>query len=438
MAVKGTEVDIAVVTDVTQEEADAFRLDPHLVSLMWDEPFFSKVLRPVTKIRTDQISTAGVLAKDGEIFMWWNPRFLVEQERDGKKKVKGLMKHEGYHLVFEHTTTRRHTPHIIWNFATDLAINSLIPEDELPTGGLIPGKSLPPLKAEQLEKMKQESIERYNRISDKISSFPKGLASEEYFSKLMEDEELRKDIEEGEQGGFPGGFDDHEGWDELSDEEREFVKGKIRQAIAEATEECDRTGQWGSVPAEVRKKIREMISNEVNWKKVLRSAIGSKRRANRTSSIRRLNRKYPAIHPGVKQSYTSSWAVYVDQSGSVGDEELALAFGELGSLAKKTSFDVYYFDTSVDQENMFTWKKGQSAFPKRTRCGGTCFDAPTAHANANKSKYDGFIIITDGEASAPKPAKLRRVWVLVPGTKLLFDRPRLDILVKMKRNKKVA
>ena len=48
--------------EVTQAQADAFDLDPHLVNLMWDEPFFSRVLRSVTKVRTEEVPTAGVLA----------------------------------------------------------------------------------------------------------------------------------------------------------------------------------------------------------------------------------------------------------------------------------------------------------------------------------------------------------------------------------------
>ena len=95
---------------------------------------------------------------------------------------------------------------------------------------------------------------------------------------------------------------------------------------------------------------------------------------------------YPGIHPGSRRKYTSSWAVYVDQSGSVGDESLSLLFGELSQLAKKTSFDVYYFDTEVDVDSKFTWKKGSRVSPKRTRCGGTNFEAPTKHAHQNMEK----------------------------------------------------
>ena len=98
--------------EVTQAEIDSFDLSPHLIRLMWDEPFFARVIRNIQKIKTTQIPTAGVLAKDGEVKFWWNPKFLASLKAD---EVKGLIKHECYHLVFEHTTTRRHDPHIIWN-----------------------------------------------------------------------------------------------------------------------------------------------------------------------------------------------------------------------------------------------------------------------------------------------------------------------------------
>lgn len=433
MADKGTSTDIVGATSVSKEEAESFELDPHLLNLMWDEPFFSSILRPITKIRTDKIPTAGVLAKEGAITMWWNPMFVASL---GTEKVKGLLKHECYHLVFEHTTQRKHDPHILWNYATDLAINSVIPESELPEFGLIPGKEFTPLEKEQKEKMGDDAVARYELISAKIASFPKEKSSEWYFAELMDDDEVRKAIEDAEQGGDGlGPMDDHEGWGKMSEEERELIRGKVKQVLKEAAQKADSSNSWGTVPASMRAEIRKMISNEVDWRSVLKTAIGTKKRAGRDTSIRRLNRKYPGVHPGSRRKYTSSWAVYVDQSGSVGDEALALLFGELENLAKRTSFDVYYFDTQVDTDSKFTWKKGQSVAPHRTRCGGTDFDAPTKHAHANIDKYDGYIILTDGYAPEPKPARIRRVWVVTPDGELQFNAKR-DILVDMKREEK--
>ena len=435
-----TSNDIPVTTRASEDEAARFELDPHLVRLMWDEPFFSKILRPVTKVKTDKIPTAGVLAKEGDIKMWWNPMFLAGLTPD---QVKGLLKHECYHLVFEHTTTRKHDPHIIWNYATDLAINSLIPEDELPEGGLVPGKAFKELTEEQKVKMGEESVGRYERVSAKIASFEKGLNSETYFSLLQD---VADDIEkekgkggkgepgdgEGE-GGMPGPMDDHDGWDELSEEERELVKGKVKQALEDAVKECDRNGQWGSVGGSTRQMLREMVANDIPWQSVLKQFCGMLRRANRSSNVKRMNRKYPGIHPGVQKGYTSSIAVYIDQSGSVSQGELELLFANLRSLAKHTEFVVYHFDTEVDEKSETVWRSGKTPAAHRTRCGGTCFKAPTKHANKNSNRFDGYLILTDGEASDPGPSRLKRGWILVPGQDLYFDASKRDYVMKMKK-----
>ncbi len=442
---KGTATDINVtVEEVDEQTINQFRLDPYLVNLMTQEPFFARILRGVDKVRTDMIPTAGVLAKDGDIKMWWNPGFVAGLTG---KQVVGLLKHECFHLAFEHTTTRRMDPHIIHNYATDLAINSHIPADELPKGGLVPGEAFDELTDVDKTKMGPEAVKRYEVVSAKIASLPRGKSSEWYFAELMDDDEVKNAIQQESQSGrgedgegngpaMPGAMDDHEGWDELSDEERELVKGKMRQAVEDAVKECDRTGRWGSVSGEMRKSLRELISKEIPWQAVLKQFCGMTRRANRRSNIRRLNRKYTGIHPGTQRDYTSSIAVYIDQSGSVHDEALELLFGELRSLARQTEFTVYHFDTEVDVKSETVWKKGRTPETHRTRFGGTCFKAPSKHANENAHRYDGYLILTDGEAPNPGPSKLKRGWVIVPGRELMFKPSNRDFVIDMKKAKK--
>ncbi len=414
---KGTAVDLTPPNThgVTDEEAAAFDIEPHLINLMWDEPFYSKVLRGITKKKEDSIPTAGVMVRDGYVTMVWNPHFLASLIAEGKDKVKGLMIHECLHLVFEHCTERKHDPHIIWNYATDCAINSLIPIEYLPNCGIIPGKAFTELTAEQEEKMTPEGKERYQRMSDFIEALPRGLSSEEYFALFMQNDDIKKDLEEqGQSGEGMPGMDDHEGWGEMSDEERELVKGKMRQAIEDAVKECDAKGSWGSVSGEARSTIRKMISKEVPWEQLLKKFCGMTRRADRRSSRKRLNKKYPGVHSGFKRSYTASIAVYIDQSGSVGNDELELLFGELANLANRIEFTTFHFDTEVDEKSETVWRGGRTPAPHRTRCGGTCFKAPSRHAEKNKHRFDGYIILTDGYAPDPGPSRLRRGWVITP------------------------
>jgi predicted metal-dependent peptidase len=467
MAVKAknenTETEAAGIQFADEATAKAFDIKPHLVAMMLEEPFYGKILRRVTKVPTTRIRTAGVLAREGDIKMWFNKAFLAALSG---RHVRGVMKHEMLHLIFEHTTTRKYEPHIIWNYATDLAINSHL-EGELPDFGLFPGKAFKELTAEDKERMGDEAARRYELVSAKIASFPPKMAAEWYFARLMEDKDVADSIQdpnpdkgeggeggeggepgdgqpgEGQPGGpggqpgngpaMPGTIDDHDGWDEMSDEDRELVKAKIKQAAGEAAKECDAKGQWGSVPADLRRQIKAALVNEVPWQKILDRFCGYSRRANRTTSYSRLHSTMGRLVPGAKRSYTSSVAAYIDQSGSVSDTELALCFGELMNLAKTTEFTCYHFDTEVDEESKKVWKrKGHPAC--RTRGGGTCFEAPSKHAGARKRIFDGYIILTDGYAADPGPSRLPRAWVITPDGAVQdwMTKYKKDVIVKMR------
>ena len=113
-------------------------LSPHLLRMMFDEPFFARILRSVNIEFGDDVPTAGVMVKEADVHMICNPQFVSDLKDN---EIKGLLKHECFHLAFEHCTSRKLEPHKIANIAADLAINSDIPEHELPTGGLVPGKA---------------------------------------------------------------------------------------------------------------------------------------------------------------------------------------------------------------------------------------------------------------------------------------------------------
>lgn len=402
----------------TDAETEAFDINPYMIELMWSEPFYAKVLRGVTKKRTEKVPTAGVSIYEGDVSFWYNPRFCASLIKDeGVEKIKGLALHECMHLVYNHCSERKLEPFLIWNYATDCAINSIIPTELLPECGIIPGKAFKELSEEDKAKMDEERIERYDRMSAFVAALPTGLSSEEYFALFMQNEDFQKSAEEQEGGMYEiiPSMDDHDGWgNEVSDQDREIIRGKVKQVISEAVKECDQKGNWGSVPAKTRAEIRQMISTEVPWQTVLKKFIGFTRRSNRATSRMRLNKKYPGVHSGFKRGYTSSIAVYIDQSGSVSDKELELLFGELNNLTNHTGFVTYHFDTEIDEESRTEWRKGNSTPAHRTRFGGTDFKPVTKHANERKKDFDGYLILTDGFAPDPGPSKLRRGWLITP------------------------
>jgi len=233
-------------------------------------------------------------------------------------------------------------------------------------------------------------------------------------------------------------MDDHEGWGEMSEEEQAIVKGKVKDILRNAVKRADGSNSWGSVPAEMREKLRKMVSDSVDWKAVLRNFIGTSQRLNKANTLRKINRKYPYIHPGVHRSHTATVGVFVDMSGSVDDEALEQIYAVLGSLAKQVTFKFYPFDTEVDDKNAFEWKKGQKRESVRYRAGGTSFTAVNSFVKKHRGEFDGVIICTDGCAEDPGPSPIRRCWVLVPGKKLAFPNPKADIIVHMEADKKKA
>lgn len=414
-----------------EAKAAGFDIDSHLVNLMFQESFYADVIRSLHKQSTRDISTAGVLAKDGIMSMWYNPLFLGAYD---PMKVRGIMKHEALHLCLEHTTTRRYEPHSIWNWATDLAINSTLSEDEMPPCGLRPGRPFREPK-EWPPETTPEQIERFHRISKLIESFPLNLSSEEYFGRLMENEDVQQMVKEGTTYviGDGNSMDDHEGWDGLSDDEREYLSGKVRQAVKEAMERADSKNSWGSTPAHMREEIRRKVRGEIDWKAVLRNFVGATQRADRSTSVLRVNKKYPGIHAGSTRDYRPTISCFVDQSGSVGDKELELLFGELQSLTSRADFVVYHFDTEVDKDSRAKWNKGRIQKAHRTRCGGTDFNAPTRWVNDGKEKCEAMIILTDGCAPKPVHSRVRRCWVITPGSKMEFQPDSRDVVVQLKR-----
>ena len=369
----------------------SFDLKLHLHRLLSDEPFFSAISRRVNKQSSRAIPTAGVTVdKDTLQFkMLYNPDFFEDME---ERKVKGVLIHEFYHLIFKHVTSRRpeNIPMIVWNIATDLAINSMIGADNLPENCCIPG-------------------------GKQFEDYPLGKTAEFYLEMMKDDEQFGngkggfKDME-GEDGSDLGNFDDHGGWDELTDDERQMVEERAKDIMEKAAKDANNSGRgWGSVSNGIKRDIMERLKTRVNWKKVLRAFIGAAQRADKSNTMRRINRRFPYIHAGRKVNRVANIAISIDQSGSVSDEELNAFFNELNKLSELATFTVIPFDTQVAEDKVYVWKKGEKRKWERVMYGGTCFDAPTEYVN--KGNFDGHIVLTDLMAAKPKPSRCRRMWM---------------------------
>ena len=148
------------------KETTPFDLNMHVARLLMNEPFFAALSRRIDKSVNRGIPTAAVFVdpKSAQFRMWYNPEFFA---RITDSERAAVLKHEFYHLIFEHVTGRRPDGEnmMMWNYATDLAINSHL-MGQLPEGCLMPGK-------------------------DMFADYPVGLSAEQYLRMLKKDENFK-------------------------------------------------------------------------------------------------------------------------------------------------------------------------------------------------------------------------------------------------------
>tara|TARA_B100000287_G_scaffold433930_1_gene496941 strand:+ start:617 stop:1843 length:1227 start_codon:yes stop_codon:yes gene_type:complete len=385
----------------------SFNLNEHTHRLMVREPFFAALSRRIDKMADKSIPTAGVRVNPdtGYFELRYNPDFF-EPLPDAHRT--GVIIHEFYHLVFEHVTgrlpdelagvmkDRNPTPEKqqlfkLWNIAADLSINYLIGRSNLPDMCCFPGEGM-------------------------FEDFPTGQTAEFYFDLLKQKIEEQKQNGQGGQGegeidpDQAGQFDDHEGWGDGNDTSNAQAKERLKDAVKKAANEASAQGNgWGSVSSEMRKQIMDSITPKIDWRKVMRYFVKTSQRSERRSTPKRLNKRFPGIHPGKRVKRNANIAISIDQSGSVDDGMLAAFYSELNKLSSIATFTVIPFDDKVFEEKVYVWKKGETRSWERVLCGGTNFNAPTDYVN--KGNFDGHIILTDLMAPKPKSSNCQRMWM---------------------------
>ena len=88
------------------DDKKPFNLNMHTARLLMREPFFAALSRRIDKIASTAIPTAGVRVNpdSAQFEMLYNPEFFAQLSDDHKL---GILKHEFYHLIFEHVTSRK-------------------------------------------------------------------------------------------------------------------------------------------------------------------------------------------------------------------------------------------------------------------------------------------------------------------------------------------
>lgn len=417
-----------------EKEWNSYNFEQALTKFILDEPFYSYLSCRIEKVKTEKVPTAGVNVVDGKMFLYYNEEYFKSLSW---KHRHGLLMHEFMHLALSHTTSRKVTKEdgkadTKWYWAADYAINSLINEEFLPPHGLVPGKwsEIDPTHKSMFT---EEEWNNYMEFVSMVKSWPKYKAADWYYNQMKKNKNIEKGFDVAQkltQGGKEeySLLDDHDLWEELSQEEKEIIEQQMRDLVGEAIENCTlKDNNWGSLSKEAIMALEKEISNQLSWEEMLKLFAGNSIVPHKNSTIKKINKRYPYIHPGKKKTYVARIALCIDESASVNDRAISMFISEAQKLGEHTDFTIVPFDTKVNEEKIYEIRRGETISIKRDFSGGTDFNAPTEWINKNHSKFDATLFMTDGECSKPQACLIPRAWIIMPNRKICFDTDELVI-----------
>lgn len=191
-------------------------------------------------------------------------------------------------------------------------------------------------------------------------------------------------------------------------------------AVAEINQMIDTLAfnrHWGNISANMIDCIITSTKVKIDYRCVLRlfrtEVISSKRRLTRMRPSRRFGFDYM----GSVHQLTSRLLVAVDTSDSVSNDMLSDFFGVVNRFFKYgiETIDVVMFDTEINGETI-SLKKAMKDGLKIIGRGGTDFQCVIDYAAQSKTRYQGLIILTDGDAPTPTLPPFFRVpilWALI-------------------------
>lgn len=287
------------------------------ISLLLQQPFWGTLAtRLILKDATDE-EWCPTAATDGRYF-YYNRNFISKLT---KPETIFLVAHEVEHCVYDHMDRRggRHAKR--WNAAADYVINYELYENNI-------GK-LPDPKTSGVQAC--------------FDAKYKGMFAEEVYELLSKDPnqqfpEFDVHLEPGDGKGEP-----------MSDEEQRALSDEIRNAVMQAAKSAGSGA--GSVPAGVRRLLKDLTEPQMDWREILNMKLQSTVKSDFTWE--RCSRKMQASGiylPAMKNDFKVKAAVSIDCSGSMGDEMLRDLLSETKGIMQQFNdfeLEVWCFDTRV-------------------------------------------------------------------------------------------
>lgn len=347
------------------KEAVAEQLIHARISLLLQLPFWGTLAtRLIMKDATDE-GWCPTAATDGRYF-YYNRDFISKLN---KQECIFLVAHETEHVVYDHMGRRGGRKPKLWNAAADYVINYELYEHNV-------GK-LPDPKTSGVQAC--------------FDAKYKGMCAEEVYDLLLADPdanfpEFDVHLEPGDGKGEP-----------MTEEERRVLSDEIRAAVMQAA----KAAGAGSVPAGIKRMLKDLTEPQMDWREILNMKIQSMIKNDFTwSRCSRKSQSSGIYLPGTKEDVRVEAAVAIDCSGSMSEEMLRDLLSEVKGIMEQFpdfKLRVWCFDTRVYNEVVFTPDNLDEIDDYNIKGGGgTDFMCNWDYMKANDIVPERFLMFTDG------------------------------------------
>jgi predicted metal-dependent peptidase len=195
--------------------------------------------------------------------------------------------------------------------------------------------------------------------------------------------------------------------EDASEELKNFYEA-VKQKVRDYLNSSHCRGR-GSSPLDML--LEKLYAKKPSWSSILSKHMATNRDKLGQTWVRRNRRNIKGI-PAIQMDYVHKVRIYIDQSGSMSNEDVAKMYARIKTLLKQSRVEIYHFDDGVDEDSHHFVKNKSDLKPLRTRGGGTDFHSVYEHFKASrKGDVDVVLIMTDMGAPAPQKAEKKVMYL---------------------------
>lgn len=354
------------------------------IGLLLKQPFFGNMATRLVLVNADEWCMTA--ATDGRHF-YYNTRFI--EMLSGPKEIEFLFGHEVLHCVYDHFGRRGKRNPKLWNIANDYCVNADLKKHKV--GEFI--TSVDCLYDPKYIDWASEAV--YDDLYENAEKIDIESLIEQLLDEHLEDSDS--------QGAGGEESDDNSetkgnGRPKVSPKDREEIREELKQAMIAAANSCDNAG---SIPAGVRRMIKEITEPQMNWFEMLSMQLQSLIKNDFT--FNRMNRKswhLDARLPGMNYGEEIDIAIGMDMSGSILDSQGRDFLSEVKGIME--AFDgyrihIFSFDTKIyNPENYTSDNLKDITEYELAGGGGTDFDCIFKYLKNNNIEPNKLVVFTDG------------------------------------------